>query len=217
MKPVRLLIVTALACLLMAAPSFAATVLTDAQIAEITTIAQAGGDLTQAAEGMMSQITSDLIAQGLSEGEIQAQIAVAMEEMASGLDAGAPGFETQVGAIMNGGTAGAVQGVNLAVGANPNLNPATLTSSVTSGAARAAGNVGARTGISPQNLQAAVNQGAQRQGAAPAPPEAFAPATPADTPPAPAPPGPVTPPAPPTVGGAPPVETPPTGKDIASN
>lgn len=226
MKFAKALLIAVSALTLVAGTAFSATVLTDAQIAEIATVAQAGGDVTQAAEDMMAGITNSLIAQGLTGEELQAQVAVALQEMTSGLDAGAPGFEAVVSGIVQGATSGAVRGVNQAAGADPNLDTGALTSAVTNGAAGGVAAIGAANpGVNTGNLQAAVNQGAQSQGATPPEPEAFEPAgnTPGDTPPAetPAaptpPPAPVTPPTPPTVADVPPVETPPTGDDIASN
>ena len=200
--------------------AFSATVLTDAQIAEIATIAQSGGDVTQAAQDMMAGITSDLISQGLTGEELQAQIGAAVQEMASGLDAGAGNFEAALSDILQGAASGAVQGVNLAAGADPNLDTGALTSSVSSGTAGAVAGIGAANpGVNIGGLQAAVNQGLSNQGAAPVEPEAFEPAGDAggtpETPPAP--PAPVTPPTPPAVADVPAVETPPTGDDIASN
>jgi len=209
MKRAQILLITILAGLFFSGFANAATVVTDAQIAEINTLAQAGGDVTQAAEDMMAGITADLIAQGLTGDELQAQVAVAVQEMTSGLDAGASNFEAIVSDIVQGGASGAALGVNQAVGADPNLDAGTLTASVSAGAAGAVAAIGAANpGLNTGNLQAAVNQGLQGQGAPPVEPEAFEPADPA-----PVVAGPVAPPAaPPEV-----VETPPTGDDVASN
>jgi len=136
---------------------------------------------------------------------------VAVQEMTSGLDAGASNFEAVVSDIVQGSASGAALGVNQAVGADPNLDAGTLTASVSAGAAGAVAAIGAANpGLNTGNLQAAVNQGLQSQGAPPVEPEAF---EPADAAPAPVVAGPVAPPAaPPEV-----VETPPTGDEVASN
>lgn len=184
MKKIQLLMVTILACLFLSGLANAATVMTDEQISELTTVAEAGGNVTQLAEDLLAGVTAELIAQGLTGEELSSQIAIAIQELSTGIPTDMPSFETVVAAIVQGGTAGAVVGVNQAVGADPNLDAATLTSSVTTGAAAAVTIiVAANPTIVTETLVAAVNQGAESQGAAPPEPEAFEPAdTPADDP-----------------------------------
>ena len=182
MKRAQILLITILACLFLSGFANAATVITDQQISELTTVAEAGGDVTQLAEDLLAGVTADLIAQGLTGEELSSQIAIAIQEMTSGIPTDMPGFETIVAAIVQGGTAGAVVGVNQAVGADPNLDAGTLTASVTTGAASAVALiVAANPTIVTETLVAAVNQGAESQGVAPPEPEAFEDAdTPAD-------------------------------------
>ncbi len=209
MKLGKLLLMAFVTCFLLQGIATAATVMTDEQISNIATTAEAGGDVAELASEYMADITADLVAQGLTGDELQAQIAVAIHELTSGLgDAVLPNLETTVADIVSGATNGAITGINQAVGADPNLDADSLTSSVTTGAANAViAIVATHPTVNATTLQTAVNQAAVALGAPPVEPEAFEPAE--ETPPEETT-GPVTPPAPPA---ADPVETPPTQDD----
>lgn len=198
-KAAKVVLAVLLAGLLLSGVATAATVATEAQISDITTTFQAGGDVSELAGEYMADITSGLIAQGLTGEELQAQVAIALQELTSGLDSGAPNFETAVSQILEAGTTGAVNGVNQSVGADPNLDPASLTSAVTNGAADAVGLIiAAYPNLNIDTLTAAVNRGALAAGVEP--PEAFEPAVVTQI----------------TFPDTTTVETPPTGDEIAS-
>ena len=152
----------------------AAIVLTDEQIQEIATVAEAGGDVAQLAEDMLAVVTADLFAQGLSEEELMAQISIAIQEIVSGLSSAAPGFEQSVNDIILGASSGVVLGVKQVVGADPNLDAGALTTVVANGAARAVAAIQAgNPNLNLEQLIMSVNTGVVNQGGVPPGPEAF--------------------------------------------
>ncbi len=87
LRTLKLFLMIVLTCLFIygVVPAKAATVMTDEQISEIATTAEAGGDVTALASEYMEAVTADLVAQGLTGDELQAQISVAIQELTSGL------------------------------------------------------------------------------------------------------------------------------------
>ncbi|MCP4022448.1 MAG: hypothetical protein GY729_11450 [Desulfobacteraceae bacterium] len=196
MKSIKLLLMAILTCFLLQGIATAATVMTDAQITDIATTAEAGGDVSALASEYMENITADFVALGLTGDELQDQISVAIQELTSGLaDAVIPNLEATVSDIVSGAVKGIETGIKQAVDADPNLDTESLFSSVRTGAQNAVSAIiAANPDINMEVLQAALPS------VVPEEPEAFEPAEeeafePAETPVAP----PVTPPEPPAV------------------
>ena len=178
MKALMLGILTSL---IITGTAFAATVATDAQINDVTATAEAGGNVNEAAKKHLKDITTDLIAQGMTGEKLQEKIAIATQELMSGIRPDKVNdMNTVVADIMSGAASGAVAGVKIAVNADPNLDRLVLISSVTNGMNDAAQQIANNNpALDIDTMGNALNQGLADAGAPPPiEPETFVPTEP---------------------------------------